>query len=142
MRWRALLPLLAAAAALAQGPENVLIVVNRASPVSARIGEHYRARRSSRRPHVPRRSLRNCKNMVSIGVHSPFWEMENLKMEHRRLAASLIAGAALALGLTVPAQAQNNRSFVATTGLDTNNCTSAAYCRTFVSALTVTNSGG
>jgi len=45
MRWRALLPLLAAGVALAQGPENVLIVVNRASPVSVRIGEYYRARR-------------------------------------------------------------------------------------------------
>ncbi len=45
MPWRALLPLLAAGAALAQGPGNVLIVVNRASPVSLRIGEYYRARR-------------------------------------------------------------------------------------------------
>ncbi len=45
MRWRLLLPLLAAAAALAQGPANVLIVVNRTSPVSMRIGEYYRARR-------------------------------------------------------------------------------------------------
>ncbi len=63
-------------------------------------------------------------------------------MEHRRLAANFTAGAALALALTVSAQAQNNRSFVATTGLDTNNCTSAAYCRTFARALAVTNSGG
>ena len=45
MRWRLLLPLLAAAAAPAQGPENVLIVVNRASPVSMRISDYYRARR-------------------------------------------------------------------------------------------------
>jgi uncharacterized protein (TIGR03790 family) len=45
MHWRCLVPLLTAAAALAQGPENVLIVVNRASPVSMRIGEYYRTRR-------------------------------------------------------------------------------------------------
>jgi uncharacterized protein (TIGR03790 family) len=45
MHWRVLIPLLAAGAALAQGPENVLIVVNRASPVSMRIGECYRTRR-------------------------------------------------------------------------------------------------
>jgi uncharacterized protein (TIGR03790 family) len=45
MRWLALVPWLAAVTALAQGPENVLIVVNRASPVSMRIGEYYRARR-------------------------------------------------------------------------------------------------
>jgi uncharacterized protein (TIGR03790 family) len=45
MMWRALVPLLAASSALAQGPENVLLVVNRASPVSMRIGEYYRERR-------------------------------------------------------------------------------------------------
>jgi uncharacterized protein (TIGR03790 family) len=37
--------LLLAGAALAQGPENVLVVVNRASQVSRRIGEYYRQRR-------------------------------------------------------------------------------------------------
>ena len=45
MHWRAVVPLLVAGAALAQGPENVLIVVNRASPVSMRIAEYYRGRR-------------------------------------------------------------------------------------------------
>ncbi len=56
-----------------------------------------------------------------------------------------IAGAALVLALTVTAQATtalNNRSFVATTGDDANNCTSAAYCRTFARAMAMTNSGG
>ncbi len=55
---------------------------------------------------------------------------------------NVIAGAAMTLALTVTAQAQNNRSFVATTGLDTNNCTATAYCRTFVRALAVTNAAG
>ena len=45
MDWRWFVPLLVAAAALAQGPDNVLIVVNRASPVSMRIGDYYRTRR-------------------------------------------------------------------------------------------------
>ncbi len=44
MRWPGLL-LLLAGAAVAQGPENVLIVINRASPVSVRIGDYYRQRR-------------------------------------------------------------------------------------------------
>ncbi len=55
---------------------------------------------------------------------------------------NVLAGATMALALTVTAQAQNPRSFVATTGVDTNNCTAAAYCRTFARALAVTNSGG
>jgi uncharacterized protein (TIGR03790 family) len=42
---RIVLLLLAVSASLAQGPENVLIVVNRASPVSRRIGDYYRERR-------------------------------------------------------------------------------------------------
>ncbi len=60
----------------------------------------------------------------------------------RQGLANVMAGAVIALALTVTAHAQNNRSFVATTGNDTNNCTSAAYCRTFARALAVTNSGG
>jgi len=55
---------------------------------------------------------------------------------------NLVVGAAMTLAFTVTAQAQNNRSFVATTGDDTNNCTVSAYCRTFAAALAVTNSGG
>ena len=49
---------------------------------------------------------------------------------------------ALALAFTFAAQAQNNRSFVATTGDDMNNCSASAYCRTFGRALAQTNSGG
>ncbi len=55
---------------------------------------------------------------------------------------NFIAGVAMALALTVTAQAQNARSFVATTGNDANTCGSASYCRTFARALAVTNSGG
>src|SRR5579871_5131990 len=50
--------------------------------------------------------------------------------------------AALALIFAFTAQAQNNRSFVATTGNDANTCSASAYCRTFTRALAVTNSGG
>jgi uncharacterized protein (TIGR03790 family) len=42
---RLLLTLALAAAALAQSPETVLVVVNRAAPVSGRIGDYYVARR-------------------------------------------------------------------------------------------------
>jgi uncharacterized protein (TIGR03790 family) len=42
---RCLLTLLLASAALAQGPENVLVVVNGASSVSRQIGSYYRQRR-------------------------------------------------------------------------------------------------
>ena len=63
-------------------------------------------------------------------------------MKRYGLTLKVIAGAVVALALTISAQAQNARSFIATTGLDTNNCTSAAYCRTFARALAQTNSGG
>ena len=63
-------------------------------------------------------------------------------MQHHGSTTHVIAGAALALVFTFTAQAQNNRSFVATTGDDTNNCSASAYCRTFGRALAVTNSGG
>ena len=63
-------------------------------------------------------------------------------MPGHRSTTKIIAGAALALALTFTAQAQNNRSFVATTGNDTNNCSASAYCRTFGKALSQTNSGG
>ena len=63
-------------------------------------------------------------------------------MQMHRLPTNIIAGVALALALTFTAQAQNARSFVATTGNDANNCSASAYCRTFAMALSVTNSGG
>ena len=43
---------------------------------------------------------------------------------------------------TLPAQAQNSRSFVSATGLDTNACTLAAPCRSFLGAYNKTNAGG
>jgi hypothetical protein len=64
-----------------------------------------------------------------------------LEMRKHGLAINVIAGA-LALAFTFTAQAQNNRSFVATTGNDANNCSASAYCRTFGRALAQTNSGG
>jgi hypothetical protein len=63
-------------------------------------------------------------------------------MRRAALTRNIIAGAAIALAFAVIAQAQNNRSFVATTGDDANDCSAGAYCRTFVRALAVTNSGG
>ena len=63
-------------------------------------------------------------------------------MQNHGVTTNLIAGAALALVFTFTAQAQNNRSFVATTGNDVNTCSASAYCRTFTRALAVTNSGG
>src|SRR5579871_397848 len=65
-----------------------------------------------------------------------------LEMQNHGVTTNLIAGAALALVFTFTAQAQNNRSFVATTGNDVNTCSASAYCRTFTRALAVTNSGG
>ena len=38
--------------------------------------------------------------------------------------------------------AQNNRSFVSTTGSDANNCTAGNECRSFTRAMAVTNPGG
>ena len=63
-------------------------------------------------------------------------------MQGHRFMAKITAGVALALVFTFTAQAQNNRSFVATTGDDTNTCSASAYCRTFGRALALTNSGG
>jgi len=40
------------------------------------------------------------------------------------------------------AMAQNNRSFVSTTGSDVNNCTAGNECRSFTRAMAVTNPGG
>src|SRR5579871_475853 len=58
------------------------------------------------------------------------------------LKSNFMACTALAFVFAFTAQGQNNRSFVATTGNDANNCTFSAYCRTFGRALAVTNSGG
>src|ERR1700686_1299150 len=44
--------------------------------------------------------------------------------------------------MTVPAQAQNTRSFVSGLGNDLNNCSLAAPCRTFQHAHDQTNAGG
>lgn len=52
MRWLA--GFVAVVAALAQGPENVLVVVNRAATVSGRIGEYYARRRGIPRANVCR----------------------------------------------------------------------------------------
>jgi hypothetical protein len=61
-----------------------------------------------------------------------------------RIAHSF-ATLAVALVLSVSAQAGATRTFVSTTGNDSNtssNCGSVTPCRTFTAALTVTNSGG
>jgi hypothetical protein len=63
-------------------------------------------------------------------------------MQGHRPRTKVIAGAALALVFTFTAQAQNNRSFVATTGNDANTCSASAFCRTFGRALAQTNPGG
>src|ERR1700686_606026 len=55
------------------------------------------------------------------------------------IAAVLAFGAALP---TFPAQAQNARSFVSSTGSDANTCTLAAPCRSFAGAYAKTNAGG
>ena len=54
----------------------------------------------------------------------------------------LFASAIITLAFTFAAQAQNNRSFVATTGSDANDCSASAFCRTLPKALSVTNPGG
>jgi hypothetical protein len=55
------------------------------------------------------------------------------------IAAALALAAMLP---TLPAQAQNSRSFVSSTGLDTNNCSLTAPCRSFVGAYAKTNAAG
>jgi hypothetical protein len=60
-----------------------------------------------------------------------------------RIAIVIAAVLAFATALpTLPAQAQNSRSFVSSTGLDTNNCSLAAPCRSFAGAYAKTNAGG
>jgi hypothetical protein len=48
----------------------------------------------------------------------------------------------LLLFIALTASAQNNRSFVSTSGNDANNCTPGNECRSFTRAMTVTNPGG
>jgi hypothetical protein len=60
-----------------------------------------------------------------------------------RIAIVIAAGLALAALLpTLPAQAQNTRSFVSGLGSDSNSCTLAAPCRSFQHAHDQTNAGG
>src|SRR3982750_4378097 len=47
-----------------------------------------------------------------------------------------------ALGIASIANAASNRTFVASTGLDTNPCSRTAPCRSFGSAVALTSSGG
>jgi hypothetical protein len=63
-------------------------------------------------------------------------------MHKNTFTTTIPAATLMALVFTFTAQAQNSRSFVATNGNDTNNCSASAYCRTFAKALAVTNSGG
>jgi hypothetical protein len=58
--------------------------------------------------------------------------------------SSILAAATLALGTSAMTQAhaQNTRSFVSSTGSDSNPCTLAAPCRSFQRAHNVTNAGG
>jgi parallel beta helix pectate lyase-like protein len=63
-------------------------------------------------------------------------------MQKLGVITKVIAAAVMSLPFTLTAQAQNSRSFVATTGNDASDCSASAYCRTFARALTVTNSGG
>jgi hypothetical protein len=59
--------------------------------------------------------------------------------------ATIVIAAALALAAmlpTLPALAQNARSFVSSTGSDSNNCSLAAPCRSFAGAYAKTNAAG
>ena len=59
--------------------------------------------------------------------------------------ATIIVAISLAFALVLPAasaQAQNARSFVSSTGSDSNNCTLATPCRTLQVAFNNTNAGG
>lgn len=48
----------------------------------------------------------------------------------------------IALMVSTAVFAQNNRSFVSTTGNDANACVPGSECRSFTRALAVTNAGG
>ena len=60
-----------------------------------------------------------------------------------RTTVIIAAGLAFAaMLLALPAQAQNSRSFVSSTGSDANNCSLASPCRSFQGAYNMTNAGG
>jgi len=63
-------------------------------------------------------------------------------MKIGRFMLSMLATAAVMLFATSFAQAQNNRSWVSSTGDDNAACTRAAPCRTFQGALAKTNQQG
>jgi nitrous oxidase accessory protein NosD len=63
-------------------------------------------------------------------------------MQTHGFIANVITVAVAGLALTVTLKAQNTTSFVSTAGIDTNNCTVAAPCRSFSRALAVTNAEG
>jgi hypothetical protein len=63
-------------------------------------------------------------------------------METHRFTMNVMAGAVIALAFAATAQAQNDKSYIATSGNDTNNCTASAYCRTLARGLAVTNPRG
>jgi hypothetical protein len=60
----------------------------------------------------------------------------------KQIVFAAAAVAAITLVTAAPASAQANRTFVSGHGLDTNQCTLAAPCRTFAQAITLTNPGG
>ncbi len=60
----------------------------------------------------------------------------------RNCRATLGAVAIFLALLSAPALAANQRSFVASTGVDSNPCTIAAPCRSLATALAATSSGG
>jgi len=63
-------------------------------------------------------------------------------MQIHPFATKVLTCAAMTLAFTVAAPAQNQQSFVATTGNDASNCTTSSPCRTIAKALTVTKPAG
>jgi len=66
-------------------------------------------------------------------------------MSRQSFINQILAVSAIALALNVSAQAKASRTFVSTTGNDSNtsaNCSASATCRSFGAALGVTTSGG
>jgi len=63
-------------------------------------------------------------------------------MQGRGLKSRFLVGTALALAAMAPGFAQNSRSFIATTGSDSNSCIQTAPCYTFTRALSNTKPGG
>jgi hypothetical protein len=80
-------------------------------------------------------------------AHSCYLAMKSHR-HHVKGATSMkrvILAAALALAITLPAQAQNGtltRSFVSSTGVDTNPCTITQPCATFATAYTKIGNNG